>query len=273
MKSPPTETPTSVLEFETDRVLAAEDDRPADRPGSDWLLESISTHGQIVPGMVCPHPDRPGYYLVLDGVGRLDCCRRLDKTFLAILLPCPLDVPQRIQRRMQCNAIRRNLTQDEIAADAILYMRLTGATQEVAARDLTLSPATVSRAVNTQRRIPAELKDKADKLRPSIAWMIGTLKSPEAMARALEFAGTPGPDGKLPTREAVARYLKQINGTKERGPKPKSLRGKIDGRKVELAVVSGESTESLIKFLNGLIARLTKHKEVPAENLGFLFQN
>ena len=209
--------------------------------------------------------------MILDGVGRWYGCGRLGIMFRAMLLPAAVPEAERIKLRLQHNVIRRNMTQDEIADDAARYMSLMHCTQEEAAQELTLSSATVSRALTAKRRIPPELKPMAELVRPSIASMIAALPTVEAMRQAFEHATTPGINGKLPTRDQMAPYLEQFKKKKQREARVKTLKGTVEGRKVEFALLPGESTESVIEFLRSLAAKLGKYRDLPPDNLGFLF--
>jgi hypothetical protein len=189
-----------------------------------------------------------------------------------MLLPGVVPEAERIKLRLQHNVIRRNMTPDEIADDAIRFMQLRGTTQQETARELTISPATLSRALTTTRRVPAELKHLVDQVRPSVAAMIASLPTIEAMRDAFAYATTAGPDG-LPTRDKVARYIERFKDTKPRGPKLRTLKGEIDGRRIQVSVDPDDTGESLIEFFRAINGRLGKFKESPAESLGFLFSD
>ena len=224
-----------------------------------------------MPGLVCPHPEFSAKYQILDGVGRWYACDRLGIPFRAMLLPAAVPEAERIKLRLQHNVIRRNMTMDEIADDAARYMSLMQCTQEEAAQELTLSSATVSRAMTAKRRIPAELKPMAEAVRPSIAAMIATLPTAEAMRQAFEHATTPGRNGKLPTRDQMALYIEPFKKKKQREARVRTLKGTVEGRKVEFGLLPDESTESVIKFLRSLATKLGKYRDLPPDSLGFLF--
>ena len=262
---------TPVLEFETDDCLPPEDHSPATRPGIQTLIEAIRAHTQLVPGLLCPHPEFPGKNLILDGVGRWYSCGKLGIPFRAILLASAVSEAERITLKLQHNLIRRSMSQDEVADDAQRFMTLMQCTQEEAAQRLALSSSTISRALAVKRKIPQELKLMADVVRPSVASLIATLPNVEVMRQALEYATTPGKGGKLPTREQVVFYLEQFKKKKAKAPRPKTLKGTIDGRKVELGLLPNESTESVIKFLQSLATKLGEYRKMPPDSLGFLF--
>jgi ParB/RepB/Spo0J family partition protein len=262
----------SIVQLKTQDCRPADDNRPADRPGIKNLIEAIRCNSQLVPGLVCPHPDTANAYLILDGVGRWYACGQLGIAFRAMVLPSVVSEAERIKLRLQHNVIRRNMTADEIADDAIRYMELRGTTQRDAARELLVSPATLSRALTTTRRVPGELKHLVEQVRPSVAAMIASLPNANAMREAFTFATTAGPEGR-PTRECVARYIERFKDNTSRGPKPKTLKGEIDGRTIQLSVEPDDTGEVLIDFLRALAEKLKKYKESPAESLGFLFSD
>jgi ParB-like chromosome segregation protein Spo0J len=98
---------TTVQEFDTTSCLPPEDNRPTDRPGINDLIEGIRAHGQLVPGLVCPHPEMASTFQILDGVGRWYACDRLGLPFRALRLPAPVSPAERIKLRLQHNVIRR----------------------------------------------------------------------------------------------------------------------------------------------------------------------
>jgi hypothetical protein len=151
-------------------------------------------------------------------------------------------------------------------------MRLMQCTQEEAAQELTLSAATVSRALGVKRRIPPELKAMAEAVRPSIASMIAGLPTADAMRQAFTHATTPSRNGKLPTRDQMALYLEQFKKKKPREARVRTLKGVVEGRQVEFALAPDDSTDAVIKFLQSLATKLGKYRDLPPDSLGFLFK-
>lgn len=264
MQNTVTETP--ILEFDPDDCLPTDDNRPAERSSLGRLVEGIRLHGQLVPGLVCPHPEIAEKYLILDGVGRREACLRLGLRFRAMRLAGIVPEKEQIKLRLQHNALRQNMTPGEIADDADRYMKLTGATQEDVAQVLTLSSATVSRALSISRRIPEELRHFLDDVRPSVAAMIASLPSIEDKRAAFEYATTAGTNGK-PTRDQVARYLKRFKRNPSRGTK--RLCGTINGRRFELGLLTEDTPASLGDFLKELAAKVSKKSTI--DSLDTLF--
>jgi ParB/RepB/Spo0J family partition protein len=262
----------SIVQLKTQDCRPADDNRPAERPGIKNLVEAIRNHGQLVPGLVCPHPDATNAYLILDGIGRWYACGQIGIAFRAMLLPGVVSEAERIKLRLLHNVIRRSMSPQEISDDAIRFMQLRGMTQQEAAAELSISPATLSRALTTTRRVPEELKHLVDQVRPSIAAMIASLPGIDAMRDAFTFATTAGPEGP-PTRERVARYIERFKDTKPRGQKAKTIRGEVEGRRIQISVEDGDTGEDLSEFFSVLKEKLKKYKESPAESLGFLFSD
>lgn len=268
-----TQTEMPVLEIDCDDCRPPADNRPDLRPGITSLVDAISIKGQLIPALVCPHPELPGKYLILDGAGRWFACSQLGIKLRAVLLPSAVPEEEQIKLLLHTNAFRRRMGPDEIADAAERFMKLSGATQEQTAKELSISKASLSRAFSKKQRIPAHLQPLASRVKVSIATGVATLKSVDAMEKTLVFATTPGPDKRLPTREEVAAFQEQFQERKRRGPKLKLIRGEPDGRKLEFSVDDGETGESLIEFFRNMADRLKKARvgEAPAEGLGYLF--
>lgn len=260
-----------IIEFDCGMCVPPDGNRPAQRPGRQKLLDGIARYGQSVPALLCPHPDMLERFLILDGVGRWDCCRELGIKLKGVLVPEAVPEAEQIKLRFQHNVIRRNLTPDEIADDADRFMTLTGATQEQAAKELGISAASLSKAFAMQRRIPESLHPLASLVRPSIRASVGTLKKHADMEKTLVYATTQGGDGKLPTRDQVARFMSQFREPKTHGPKPTLIKGEVEGRTIAFSVEPDETGETLIEFFQAMKSRLGRFKTSPAANLGFLF--
>ena len=159
----------------------------------------------------------------------------------------------------------------ELAERAGRYMELTGCSQADASTHLNVSPPTLSRAFG-DRRIPAELKAKADQLGQSVRSLIAAVP-PALMGRAVDFALTAGADGKRPTRDAVALHIRQLKKEGQgKGSKPKPVSLRLGGRVVTLSIAKGDSASSVAEDLKTIVAKLGKHAEVPPDGWPFLFQ-
>ena len=136
---------------------------------------------------------------------------------------------------------------------------------------LNVSGPTLSRAFG-ERRIPPELKARADRLGLSIRSLVAAVPVP-LMARAIEFAETPGRDGKKPTRDEVSLFIRQLkkNG-KPKGHKAKAVTLRMNGRTVTLSVGDKDSVCTVAEDLKAIASKLGKHDTVPPDGWPFLFQ-
>jgi ParB/RepB/Spo0J family partition protein len=269
--APPDRTELVPRQFDPNLVVAP-DGNPTYSPAmvAD-LVASIREHGQLVPGWVCPSPDLPeGKRLCLEGNRRREACLSLGLPFWAFDLGRVVPEAERIRLTFSHNFIRRRMRIEEIAERAARYIEITHCTAAEAAKHLNVSAATLSRAFG-ERRIPPELKPKAELLCLSIRSLIAALPVP-LMAQAVEFAGTPGPDGKAPTRDQVPLFLRDLKkGGKTKARRAKAITLRMNGRAVTLAVGDKDSAYSVAEDLKAIVAKLGKHADVSPDGWPFLF--
>jgi hypothetical protein len=258
--------------FDTDLVVTPEDN-PVYPPATlADLLESVREHGQLVPGWVCPSPDlQPDKRLCIEGNRRLAVRRQLGQPFWAFDLGRPVPEEERIKLTFQHNHSRRVMSRDEIAEKAARYIELTGCSHGEAALHLKVSHPTLSRAFG-ERRIPPELKPRADRLGLSVRSLVAAV--PVAlMERVIAHAESPGPDGRKPTRDQLSTFIGQLKkGGQPKANRPKVITLRLNARTVTLAVSERDTVADVTKDLNALIARLAKHADVPPDGWPFLFQ-
>ena len=113
-----------VLELSTDDVLTPEANRIVTLETVPDLLASMQAEGQLVPALVCPHPDLPGKWLCLGGNRRLFCCRVLCLKLKAVAVEGPVTEERQVKLRLTENVIRRNMSLLEIAEGLQRYMQL-----------------------------------------------------------------------------------------------------------------------------------------------------
>lgn len=258
--------------YDTDRIVTP-DDNPAYTPATlADLLDSVREHGQLVPGWVCPSPDLPeDKRLCIEGNGRLAVTRELGMPFWAFDLGRFVPEEERIKLTFQHNHSRRVMSREEIAERAARFIDITHCTAAEAAKLLNISPPTLSRAFG-EKRIPPELKPRADRLCLSIRSLIAALPVP-LMLQAVEFAETPGPDGKAPTRDQVSLFIRQLKKSgKKIARRPKAITLRMNGRAVTLAVGERDSAATVAEDLKSIVAKLGKHSDVALDGLPFLFQ-
>ncbi len=258
--------------FDTERIVTPAENPVYTPPMFADLLESLREHGQLVPGWVAPSPELPDHQrLCLEGNRRLAVARMLGLPFWAFDIGRVVHEAERIKLTFQHNHSRRLMSREEIAERAARYMELTDSTQDAAAKVLNVSPATLSRAFG-ERRIPPALRERADRLALSIRSLVAAVPVP-LMARIIEFTETPSADGRKPTRDQVAIFIRQLgkNGApKTRQSKAVTLR--LNGRAVTLAVGDQDSAASVAEDLKAIVAKLGKHSEVPPDGWPYLFQ-
>jgi ParB-like chromosome segregation protein Spo0J len=236
------------------------------------LLESMREHRQLVPGWVCPSPDlQADQRLCLEGNRRLAVARLLGLPFWAFDLGRFVLEKERIMLTFQHNHSRRVMTRDEIAERAARFIELTHCTAAEAAKLLNVSGPTLSRAFG-ERRLPPELRPRADRLGLSIRSLIAALPV-TLMAQAIEFAETPGPDGRKPTRDQVAAFNHRLkkNG-RPKASRARAITLKLNGRAVTFAVGDKDSAASVAEDLKAIVAKLGKHADVKPDGWPFLFQ-
>ena len=201
--------------FDPDDIVSPESNPPYTPARLSGLLDSIREQNQLVPGWVFPSPDLPPNKLYcLDGNGRLECARILGRKFWAFRLAQCVPEEELIKLIFGHNHTRRCMRYEEIAERAGRYMELTRCTQSEAARRLSVSDATLSRAFG-DRRIPPEYRPRAERLGRSVRSLIAAIPV-KLMRPALEFAETAGPNGAPPTRDQVAGFLSRLKEECER---------------------------------------------------------
>jgi hypothetical protein len=272
--SPPDGTELVPRYFDPELIVTP-DDNPAHSPAriAD-LAASIRELGQLVPGWVAPSPGLPSeeHRICLEGNGRLGAVRLLGRRFWAFDLGRVVPEEERIRLMFHHHATRRRMSHEEIANRAARYIEITACPAVEAARHLSVSEATLSRIFG-EKRIPPELKAKAELLVPTIRSLVAAAPL-ELMPQIVEFALTPKADGKKPTRDQVSLFLQQLKkqSGKPKGRKPKAITLRMNGRAVTVAVEEKDSATSVAEDLKALAAGLVKHASVAPDGWPFLFQ-
>jgi ParB-like nuclease domain len=257
--------------FATELIVTPDDNPPFDPDIVASLVASFREHGQLVPAWVCPSPDHlDSVRLCIEGNHRLEACRNLNLPLWAFDLGRPVPEEERIRLLFTHNHSRRVMSREETAQKAARYIELVGCTASDAARYLNISGATLSRAFG-EKRIPLELRDRADLLGLSIRSLVAAAP-PGSMRKVLEFALTPGADGKKPTRDQVSLFIRQLKQSgKLASQKARSIPLRIGGRTVTLTVGEKDSALTVAEDLKAIVAKLGKHADVPPDGWPFLF--
>lgn len=257
--------------FDPDCIVCPPDNAEEISAVVEALDASWEKFGQLMPAFVCTMPELlPHQRWLLDGRHRLAVARRRREKLWAFDLGRPMSEIERIEFICHNHLCRRVMSREEIAERAAQYMDLRKCTAGEAARFLNISGSTLSRIFGF-RRIPPELQVKTELLVESVRGVIAATPSAH-MARVVEFATTPGPDGKLPTRDAVAAFVKSLKAGDKPAAKVKSVALHCGNRVVTIQVTATDNTATVSKDLQAIVARLGKHAEVPPNGWPFLFQ-
>jgi ParB/RepB/Spo0J family partition protein len=183
-----------------------------------FLLPSIADIGQQVPGIVRPHPVRPGEYEVLAGNLRCFCSNILGKPFKAVLAVGDVSEAGVIKLRLTENEVREAMSPCEVADDLARYQQLADCTQAKLAEQLHLSETMISRTLRMSKNLAPDLRRFVDdfSVRPSSATLIASLPTHDlqraAMTKAVE---------RSMTRDAVAAMVAVLKGgRKEKQARP-----------------------------------------------------
>lgn len=258
--------------FDADLVVTPDDNPVYTSAMLTDLLESVREHGQLVPGWVCPSPDLlPNKRLCFEGNRRLTVTRQLGRRFWAFDLGRFVPEEERIRLMFHHHGTRRRWGREEIAERAARYIELTGCSHGEAALHLKVSHPTLSRAFG-ERRIPPELKPRADRLGLSIRSLVAAVPQP-LMDQAIAYAETPVQDGRKPTRDQVALFVSQLKkGGKTKANRPKTVTLRLNGRTVSFAVGERDTASTVTEDLKALVTGLGKHTDVPPDGWPFLFR-
>jgi ParB/RepB/Spo0J family partition protein len=236
------------------------------------LVASFQKHGQLVPGFVCPSPElAEGKRFCVEGNRRLYVARMLGTQFWTFDLGRFVPEEERIMLTFQHNHSRRVMTREEMAERAARFMEIRNCTSEAAAEALNVSPATLSRAFG-ERRIPAELRPRADALGLSIRSLIAAMPA-DLMEPVIAFAETPEASKRKPTRDAVTQFIDQLKtkGGVPRARKPRTLTLRMNGRVVTFTVTDTDSAATVSEDFRAIMTRLGKHADVSPDGWPFLF--
>lgn len=223
--------------------LTSEDD-PRKRPTFAGVRQSVAAEGgNLVPIFITKNAE------VIDGNTRV--CALIDEGIAeAVCMVFPEDwtEEQVLRASISIDGVRRKLPITELGAKAQRLIDLKGYTQAHAADETGISPSHLSRAL-ASLTLPEKHQEAAAKLKGSVRAKIAAIKDSALMDAAMEFATTPGPDGKLPTREALEYWLKRRTGETKRGRKPRNLKGKFQGRSYYIERREGEPVVKLAEWL------------------------
>ena len=208
----------SVVEIAPDQIDASFiSDRLETSPESHQsLVQSIREHGQQVPVLVRPHPDRAGRYQIAYGRRRLRAVADLGLRVRAIVKP--LSDQQLVVAQGQENSARTDLSFIEKALFAA-KLEESGYTRETIMAALSVDKTGLSRLISSAVKIPWDVIEaigaapKAGRDR----WveLAGRLENPAALARARGVIG----GGEFAQKSSKERFALVLEASAQRRAK------------------------------------------------------
>jgi ParB family chromosome partitioning protein len=191
------------------------------------LVDSIREHGQQVPVLVRPHPEKEGRYQIAYGRRRLLAVNELGRNVRAIVKP--LTDEQLVVAQGQENSARKDLTFIERALFAA-RLEQAGYSRETIMASLTVDKTGLSRLISAAVKIPHDLIEAIGSA-PSVGrdrWIeLSTrLESPGALVLARVAAGGAG-FAALTSDDKFSRIFVAVapKPTKGKGARPMLLKG------------------------------------------------
>ena len=248
--------PNRVHDLHTDDLITPAGNRYVGPEMLGELLPSMRQVGQQIPGIVFPHPEIAGKYIVAAGNRRQLACRILGLKFKAVIFPrAPSDVDL-IRIRLTENVIRQSMSADEIANDILIYMQSTGSTQHMAAEFFGLSPGYVSKLHAPLKKLLPELKLLADNpaVPRDVLRIVATMATPELQKKLAErVLADVAREGRA-NRDAIQMAADEMKSGKKTTQRPLVI--KQDGLVLTAKKPSAEAMRALIEKLSAAIKRV-----------------
>lgn len=219
------------------------------------LLASMSTIGQVVPGIIYPHREKSGEWLAAAGNRRAFVCGLLGIPFKALPVDGPVSEADVIRLRLTENVIRKAMHPLEIADDVSAFQRLAGCSQAQAAAQLGLDEATISKAMGISKRLCPDLRPLVENfsLAPSVAYQISRLPELEVQKDiAAKYLA-----GHLKRDSVEAVVSSRLHGRKKVKDKP--VKGTLPGLTMILNVCDVARARSLIAQFDAALVKIEKH--------------
>lgn len=245
---------------------------PGDRMGGDAakdqdLVDSIREHGQMVPGLVRPHPDAPGRYQVVYGRRRLSAVKSLQQEIPDIRFLCgvkSLNDADFIIFKGQENTNRRDLSYLERCRFASAIVQ-SGYTHDVAASALNVDRTTVTKMMSLVQAIDEKLLDAIgpapDIGRPRWTRLAQTLENLPDTAQLADLAQ----QHDRPSSERFAIVLeaatKMAQSTSDEPGDEGAGQGSADSRGL---LVGGRSVGQVSTTNREIVVRMTRTKDIAA---------
>ncbi len=231
---------------------------------SSDLLPSVEKYGQQQPGIVTDNPEKPGRLMAAAGNRRLMCCRILGIKFKAIRVHGPITMVDIIRIRLTENVIRKTMTKDEIVADILQHIEITGCTQESAAEAVGFSCGYVSKLLSPNRRLIPELHGLGNnpKVTRDVLRILASMPTPDMQKKLAERVLADIEQHGRAKRNVIERVALEMKGGNRPRRVPRAEVSK-DGARI---VYPGDWTwERLAKFLGDLYERAKREAKNQAE--------
>jgi ParB-like chromosome segregation protein Spo0J len=235
-----------ILELDPAFVLTSECNPPIPLDSISGLLESIRTYQQLVIGIVALHPEKPGYWICLDGNRRLLVCRILGIRFKAVEHSGKVTKGSLAATRIAANRSRRQMSDEELAADLAIIVEEDGCTQAEAARKHGVSSTHASQSKCFSKRAVSAVKQAL--ANRTIVQEVGRMIALAPAAQQEELLARAIAD-KL-TAADVADLAKDLSGKAAQGKTLKFTCLGIEAR------IKNPSVDNLQRYAKGLVAAL-----------------
>lgn len=223
------------------------------------IAESIQVRGQIVPGLVRPHPERPGYFQIVYGRRRLAAARMLNIKFRATIRD--LSDEQAVIFQGEENTNRNDLSFIEKCAFA-LAQENAGFSRDVISASLSTGKSHISEMLRVAGTVPGEFLVRIGPAkdigrRRWVEFAEKWSKNPDAV-RCAQATLVPSLDV-LPSEQRFAKVLAALD--LKTGPS-RSVQGttSVVSKGITLAVLSHAKSGSTLRF----------EKAVPAGFVDFM---
>lgn len=227
------------------------------------LVDSIREHGQQVPVLVRPHPEKEGRYQIAYGRRRLLAISELGRTVRAIVKP--LSDEQLVVAQGQENSARKDLTFIERALFAA-RLEQAGYSRETIMASLTVDKTGLSRLISSAVKIPHDLIETIGSA-PAVGrdrWVELSLRleTPGALALARAAVAEEG-FASLTSDNKFNRVFVAVSPTVKKGKTMRPTQLRADGgikfanfREDERALVLSIDKKAAGDFANYLVAAL-----------------
>lgn len=219
------------------------------------LLASIRQNGQLVPGIVYPNPEGLTPWLAAAGNRRNFVCNVLGICFKAIALDKAPDESALIKLRLTEDMLRKAMKPFEVACDVQRFIDLKKCTQEDAAHEFGLSPASISKMLRPLRLLTGGVL--AMLASGELCRTGGSEIARLAFDKQLAFAERAIKEGWK--RDRIVREVQKLLGKRTRQAKPTKI---TTPGGLTLLVPEGFDYDGVLDELKNAMSRVRKGKKI-----------